>query len=321
MIVVFGSNILDLYFDLADLPPRDTALHVDNHVEAPGGKGANQAVAAARAGAEVRFFGAVGDGGHGRQMYKNLATNKVDVSGLEVLEGVPSGLATIFVDEKDGTHKVVVSQGANKKARQETIPDKLLTKDTIVLVQGELAISETEALIARAKAKGARSVMNFAPAEAQLSEQLLNNLDIIVVNEHEAELLGQQHHMNANDKMAFATELYNKFKLTTIVTLGPDGAVCCSAEGLMSVNSLKITPVDTIGAGDAFVGYLCASLDQGKPLAEALRYAAVAGSLACTRVGAQIAIPQPEEVPLYLDQVQVSGGTAADAMPKAKLAF
>lgn len=190
-----------------------------------------------------------------------------------------------------------------------------------MLVQGELAISETEALIARAKAKGARSVMNFAPAEAQLSEQLLNNLDIIVVNEHEAELLGQQHHMNANDKMAFATELYNKFKLTTIVTLGPDGAVCCSAEGLMSVNSLKITPVDTIGAGDAFVGYLCASLDQGKPLAEALRYAAVAGSLACTRVGAQIAIPQPEEVPLYLDQVQVSGGTAADAMPKAKLAF
>lgn len=89
----------------------------------------------------------------------------------------------------------------------------------------------------------------------------------------------------------------------------------------MAVNSLKIKPVDTIGAGDAFVGYLCASLDKGKTMAETLRYAAVAGSLACTRMGAQIAIPHPEEVPQYLDQVQVSGGTAADAMPKSRLAF
>lgn len=231
MIVVFGSNVLDLFFHLADLPPRDTALHVESHVEAPGGKGANQAVAAARAGAEVRFFGAVGDGGHGRQMYKNLATNKVDVSGLEVLEGVPSGLATIFVDDVDGTHKVVVSQGANKKARQETIPDKLLGKDTIVLVQGELAISETETLIARAKAKGARSVMNFAPADAQLSATLLNNLDIMIVNEHEAELLGKQHNIDASDKMAFATALYNKFNLTTIVTLGPMGRCAAAMTG------------------------------------------------------------------------------------------
>ncbi len=321
MIVVFGSNVLDLFFDLPDLPPRDTAVHVDEHVEAPGGKGANQAVAAARAGAEVRFYGAVGDGGHGRQMYKNLATNKVDVSGLEVLEGVPSGLATIYVDERDGTHKVVVSQGANRKARQSTIPDKLLTKDSIVLVQGELAIAETEALIARAKKNGTRSVMNFAPAEAQLSAQLLQNLDIMIVNEHEAELLGKQHNIDASDKLSFATELYNKFKLTTIVTLGPDGAVCCGDEGLMSVNSLKITPVDTIGAGDAFVGYLCASLDKGLPMADALRYAAVAGSLACTKVGAQVAIPHPQDVPAYLDQVTVSGGTAADAAPKSSLAL
>lgn len=320
MIVVFGSNVLDLFFDMADLPPKDTAIHVDSHVEAPGGKGANQAVAAARAGAEVRFFGAVGDGGHGRQMYKNLATNKVDVSGLEVLEGVPSGLATIFVDERDGTHKVVVSQGANKKARQNSIPDKLLNKDTIVLVQGELAISETEALIARAKKSGARSVMNFAPAEAQLSEQLLQNLDIMVVNEHEAELLGKQHHIDASDKFSFAATLFNKFNLTTIVTLGPDGAVCCGPEGLMTVSSLKITPVDTIGAGDAFVGYLCASLDKGLPLSDALRYAAVAGSLACTKMGAQVAIPSPEEIPAYLDQIQVSGGTVNTA-PKTSLAL
>lgn len=320
MIVVFGSNVLDLFFDMADLPPKDTAVHVDSHVEAPGGKGANQAVAAARAGAEVRFFGAVGEGGHGRQMYKNLATNKVDVSGLDVLEGVPSGLATIFVDEHDGTHKVVVSQGANKRARQTSIPDKLLNKDTIVLVQGELAMSETEALIARARKNGARSVINLAPA-VPLSEKALHDLDIIIVNEHEADILGKQVGIDAADKFSFATALYKKFNLTTIVTLGPDGAVCCGPEGLMTVSSLKITPVDTIGAGDAFVGYLCAALDKGQPMAEALRHAAVAGSLACTKMGAQIALPYPQEIPAYIDQINVSGGTAADQISKAGLAL
>lgn len=312
MIVVFGSNVLDLFFDMADLPPKDTAAHLDSHIEAPGGKGANQAVAAARAGADVRFFGAVGDGGHGRQMYKNLATNKVDVSGLEVLEGIPSGLATIFVDDADGTHRVVVSQGANKRARQETIPDKLLTKDTIVLVQGELSMKETEALIARAHKRGARSVINLAPASA-ISAQALHDLDIIIVNEHEAELLGQQHGIDAADKFSFATALYNRFNLTTIVTMGPEGAICCGPEGLMTVSSLKVKAVDTIGAGDAFVGYLCAALDQKLPLMEALKHAAVAGSLACTKVGAQIALPLADEIPAYLDQITVSGGTAAPA--------
>ncbi len=320
MIVVFGSNVLDLFFDLADLPPRDTATHLESHVEASGGKGANQAVAAARAGAEVRFFGAVGDGGHGRQMYKNLANNKVDVSGLEVLENVPSGLAAIFVDDKDGTHKVVVSQGANKRARQASIPDKLLGKNTIVLVQGELNIAETAALVNRARKAGARSVMNFAPAEATLTEEFLRDLDIMIVNEHEAELLGKQHNIDAADKFSFVSTLYNKFNLTTIVTLGPDGAVCCGADGLMTVTPLRIDPVDTIGAGDAFVGYLCASLDKGLPMSDALRHAAVAGSLACTKMGAQVAIPHLHEIPSYLDQVQVAGGTAAD-LPQASLAL
>ena len=304
MIIVFGSIVLDLFFDLADLPPKDTATHLDSHIEAPGGKGANQAVAAARAGAEVRFFGAVGDGGHGRQMYKNLATNKVDVSGLEVLEGVPSGLATIFVDDADGTHRVVVSQGANKRARQETISDKLLNADTIVLVQGEIAMTETETLIARARKNGSRSVMNLAPA-SEISEQALHDLDVMVVNEHEAEILGGRLGMNTDDKFIFAADLYNRFKLTTIVTLGPDGAVCCGPEGLTTVSSLKIRAVDTIGAGDAFVGFLCAAMDKKLPMAEALKYAAVAGSLACTKIGAQIALPYAEEVPPYLDQVQV----------------
>ena len=303
MIVVFGSNVLDIFFELENLPPKDTAKFLDSHQEAAGGKGSNQAVAAARAGSEVRFYGALGEGGHGRQMYKSLAKNGIDVSGIEFLE-MPSGLATIFVDDTDGTHRIVVSQGANLKARQETLPDKILEKKNVtLLVQGELPIQETEDLIVRAKSKNVRTVMNFAPATATLTKRLLDNLDIIIVNEHEASLLAQSLGMDAQDKQKFAQELYKKYDLISIVTLGPDGSIMCTENGLSSVPSLKIQPVDTVGAGDAHAGYFCAALDQGEDIESALKWASVAGSLACTKVGAQTALPNKEEVADHITDI------------------
>ena len=302
MIIVFGSNVLDLFFHTPDLPPRDQNRFLESHDEAPGGKGANQAVAAAKAGAKVYFSGALGRGGHGRQMFDNLNECGVDASGIRFIDG-PSGLATIFVDETDGTHRIVVSHGANLKAKQEWIPEHLLTKDVIVLVQGELPIEETEQLIARAKKAGATTIMNFAPATPKLSDDILNDLDYIVLNEHEANAVAKQKNMNSDDKIAFAQELQKRFNLKTIVTLGPDGSICASGEALIKVPALKIKAIDTVGAGDAFVGYLAASMDKGLPLDQAMRYAAVAGSLACTRVGAQVAVPSADEVDQYLGQI------------------
>ena len=295
MIIVFGSNVLDLFFQQANLPPKDKALFVDNHIEQPGGKGANQAIAAARAGAEVRFFGALGDGGHGRQMYKNLAQNGVDISGIEFLD-MPSGLATIFVDEEDGTHRIVVSQGANLMAKQETVPDKFLNTSNILLVQGELPMSETEALIVRAKKAGVTTVMNFAPAIQPLSKTLLEHLDVIVLNEYEAESLGQQYDLQVDDKEALAKELNDLFDMTTIITLGPEGSVTCHAGKMMTTPALKIKPVDTVGAGDAFTGYMCAALNRGEEMEQAVYEAGIAGSLTCTKIGAQTALPYQEEV-------------------------
>ena len=305
MIIVFGSNVLDIFFHQANLPPKDQAVHVECHEEAAGGKGSNQAVAAARAGSEVRFYGALGDGGHGRQMYKSLTKNGVDVSGIEFLE-MPSGLATIFVDETDGTHRVVVSQGANLKAKASNIPDKFLNKDSIVLVQGELPIDETIALIKRAKEKGARTVMNYAPATAKLTEEFLHNLDIIIVNMHEAELLSKSLNMDVVYKEAFAEALYKKYNLTTIVTLGPDGCLICKEDGISHVSPLVIKPVDTIGAGDAHAGYFCAALEQGAGMETALKWASVAGSLACTSVGAQSALPNKDDVLKYIQDITVT---------------
>ena len=305
MIVVFGSNVLDLFFQQENLPPKDKALFLDSHVEAPGGKGANQAIAAARAGSEVRFYGALGEGGHGRQMYKNLAKNNIDVSGIEFVD-TPSGLATIFVDETDGTHRIVVSQGANLKARQATIPDdKLEETGTIVLVQGEVPIQETEDLLVRAKAKGARTVMNFAPAIQPLSDRLLKNLDILIMNEYEAESLGKMLDIPAEDKVAFAQAIYTNYQTVAVVTLGPKGSLMVSGETILAVPSLNITPVDTVGAGDAHAGYFCAALDQGEDMETALRWASVAGSTACTRLGAQVALPEKAEALQKLDEVQV----------------
>ena len=305
MIIVFGSNVLDIFFEQPNLPPKDTALFLDSHQEAPGGKGANQAVAAARAGAEVRFFGALGEGGHGRQMFKNLSKCGVDVSGIQFLE-MPSGLATIFVDETDGTHRVVVSQGANLKAKQSTIPDTLLNDKTIVLLQGELPIEETERLIVRAKKRGAQTVLNFAPATAQLSENLLNNLDYIIVNEHEANLLGKALDLDTANKADFSKTLKSKYNLTTIITLGPDGSVVCTEEETINIPSLKIKPIDTIGAGDAHAGYFCAALDQGKSFETALKWASVSGSLACTSIGAQSAVPEKIDVMNQMDAIEIS---------------
>lgn len=304
MIIVFGSNVLDLFFDVADLPKKDTALHLDCHYEAPGGKGANQAVACARAGSEVRFYGALGDGGHGRQMYKNLAKNKVDVSGIEFLD-MPSGLATIFVDHTDGTHRVVVSQGANKKARQETIPDKFLNDKTTILIQGELPMPETEELVRRARKNNARVIMNLAPV-VPLSNEMLNDLDILVMNEHEADLLAKQIGQNSDDKEAFARVLYKDFNLIGIITLGPDGAIAVTEEGTITVPSLKVKAVDTIGAGDAFCGYLASGLDKGLSLQDAMRQASVAGAITCTKVGAQVSLPYPEEISPHLESISVS---------------
>ncbi len=167
-------------------------------------------------------------------------------------------------------------------------------------------MTETEALIVRAKNNGARTVMNFAPATQKLSRNLLNNLDVIILNEHEADLVGEMFDIQTHDKTSFAQELLGTFNVTTVVTLGGVGSIVASPDGTYMVSPLKIKPIDTVGAGDAYTGYFCAALDQGKSLEDAFKVASVAGSLACTKVGAQTALPMRDEVEPYLGQITIS---------------
>lgn len=308
MIIVFGSNVLDLFFQQENLPPKDKAIFLDGHIEEPGGKGANQAIAAARAGAKVCFYGALGEGGHGRKMYKNLARNNIDISGTRFFE-TPSGLATIFVDETDGTHRVVVSQGANLLAKHTFVDEAALNQDTILLVQGELPMAETAALIKRTKQAGGRSVMNFAPAIQPLSEDLLHDLSIIILNEYEAEALGGQYDMAVDDKAALAQMLEQRFALITIITLGAEGSITAADGALFTMPALAIESVDSIGAGDAFTGYICAALERGADIKTAVYEAGIAGSLTCTKVGAQTALPYRCDVQQEIEKQNKATGT------------
>lgn len=321
MIIVFGSNVLDQFFHLKSLPEADQAVHIETHVEAPGGKGQNQAVAAAKAGANTRFFGAVGDGGHGRTLIKNLQNHGINTSGMQIVPDLPTSVATIFVNDDDGTHRIVVSQGANARATQSEIPADLLDNNTTLLLQAELDLKETGALIARARQKQCKSIiLNLAPYKA-LSDEMLANIDILVMNEHEASSLREHLGLGSQGFEEFARSLNRMHGITPVITLGPDGALAFDGQMVHQVGTLKIKAVDTVGAGDAFCGFLASAIDAGKPLADALRYGSVAGALACTRVGAQSAIPSLQEVEKHLPEIRhVAAEQTPAAPPRAAAA-
>jgi ribokinase len=295
MIVVFGSNVLDQFMMVENMPEADQAIHLDSHVEAPGGKGQNQAVAAAKAGADVRFYGAVGSGGHGRAMIRNLETHNIDASGIDVVDE-PTGMAVICVNERDGTHRIIVSQGANRLAQQASVPDTVLTPATTLLLQAELDLKQTRLLMDRARAHGCRRVMmNLAPFKP-LADADISALDYLVMNEHEADGLISHLKWQGQGYEDFARFLKKTYGVNAIVTLGPDGVVAFDGETLWRLPAPKIKAVDTVGAGDAFCGFMAAWLDAGFDFKAALTAAVYAGSIACTKIGAQAALPEKAEV-------------------------
>ncbi|MES2662521.1 MAG: PfkB family carbohydrate kinase [Pseudomonadota bacterium] len=305
MIIVFGSSVLDLFFHIADFPSADQACHLETHSEAAGGKGANQAVAAAKAGANVYFYGAMGKKSNNSLILESMHQHEINAQGIHYLPDHPSGLATIFINNIDGTHRIVVSQGANLHAKQSWIEDRHLTPDSFILVQGELPLNETEILIQRAAQRKACTILNFAPAHQIISSKTLEALNIAVVNEYEADALGKQLNISSSDKSHFARELFRQFDLITIVTLGPNGSICCSKEGLIAISSLNIQAIDTTGAGDAFMGYFVAALDAKKSLQDSLIDATIAGALTCTQIGAQSALPDSKDILSNRKQIKI----------------
>jgi ribokinase len=296
MLLVFGSLNADMLFEVQALPrPGETVL-CPGYQLAAGGKGANQAAAAAKAGARVRMVGHLGDDGFGRFARQTLEAAGVDCSGVRPSDKA-TAIAVIGVDRR-GENQIIVASGANLDTHAAQVSDAELSPEVTLLCQNEITPEATFALIARARARGARTILNLAPA-ARLPAAVLTALDVLVVNEIEAATASGE----SGEAVDMARALAGRHGLTCVVTLGVQGAIAIGPDQAWRVGSLAVEPVDTTGAGDAFVGVLAAALDHRRSLPDALRRASIAAGLACTRIGAQTSQPSAAEIEARLGEL------------------
>jgi ribokinase len=284
MIAVVGSVNRDLVVRVDHHPvPGETVLG-SGHEMMPGGKGANQAVAAARLGRDVVFVGRIGADEIGRDLVGEFEREGVDVSHLTVDSEAPSGLAIITVDDA-GENAIVVSPGANGRVSPSDVEaaSAVVMTATVALLQLEIPM---DAVLAAAAASEGIVILNAAPA-AHLPAALLDSIDVLVVNRGElATLTGSGDPLSARSLPV----------PVTVVTLGAEGARIIRADTGESVAAIDVTPVDTTGAGDTFCGALAAGLDDGLSLESSVRRAVVAGSLAVTAIGARSGMPTAPEL-------------------------
>ena len=293
-VFVVGSINQDFVLKVEHRPePGETVTDAELSLF-PGGKGANQAVAAARLGAEVTMLGRVGEDAFGTELVKNLRDNGVETSRVETVPDAPTGSAFITVTP-DGENAIVVSPGANRRfgpGEVEAAAGDL--KEVRVLVaqlEVEVEAVETAARLVDDEA-GGRVLLNLAPPR-EVPETLLNRCDPLVVNEHEAAfLIGKQE----QDPEETARKLLSLGPSSVVVTLGGAGAVLAAGDSTEHFSAPEVEAVDTTGAGDAFVGALAMRLAEGASLKEAVPYAVLAGAVAVTREGAQGSLPIPEDV-------------------------
>ncbi|TDB75711.1 ribokinase [Actinomadura sp. KC216] len=295
-VVVVGSVNADLVVGVERRPaPGETVLGSDLATH-PGGKGANQAVAAARLGGRAGLVGRVGDDGHGELLRAALAADGVDLAHLTTTPGVPTGVALITVGP-DGDNSIIVSPGANARLgpADVTAARAMIAAASVVSFQLEVPLPAVEAAARVAAEAGGRIVLNPSPP-APVPGELLARCDPLVVNEHEAaHLLGGD---GNGDPAAMAAGLARSGPRSVVVTLGADGVVVADgATAPVKIPSPEADAVDTTGAGDAFTAALCLRLACGDPLPGAARYAARAGAAAVRKAGAQSSFPTPGELP------------------------
>lgn len=294
MITVFGSINLDLVTTVARLPGPGETIATSHYDTYAGGKGANQALAAARAGAEVAMVGSVGSDDFADLALAPLAAAGIDLGAVARRPG-HTGIAMIAVDAV-GENQIVAANGVNLASRASQL-DAPGAWGTTLALQMETDPAENWAAIRAARGRGVRTVLNVAPA-APVPADILPLLDVVVVNRQEAAGM-----TGDGDPMEAARGIVAAGAGAAVVTLGADGAIARTETDVWRVGAAAVEAVDTVGAGDSFVGALAAALDGGAGLAAALHRGAVAGSLACRRRGAQSSIPEAAEIDAWLGRL------------------
>jgi ribokinase len=295
-IVVIGSINHDLTVVAARHPrPGETVLGT-SHYSGGGGKGANQAVAAARLGAAVTMVGRVGDDEYGTTLIEGLSSEGVDTSQVGVDLSSPTGLAVITVDEQ-AENTIVVSPGANMKLRPGHLDQELIAGASVVLSQLEVPV---DTVTYAARLSTGTFVLNPAPGRA-LPEELLDRVGVLIPNRSE---LGALTGRREPETIAEVADAAGALRVagSVVVTLGSDGALLVQDDDVVVVPAPPVAAVDPTGAGDAFCGAMAHGLSASMDLEESVRRAVVAGALATTRPGAQSAMPRTAEVTELLDR-------------------
>lgn len=288
-IFVFGSINLDLIASASRLPKPGETVMGSNFDSAAGGKGANQALAAQRAGANVTMCGAVGKDDFAAQALALLQSDGVDLEHVKTVDDT-TGVAIILVDG-EGENVITIVSAANGTLTAQDAQTMLadMTQNDILMCQQEVPFDAIAEALKICRERGARSLLNIAPIIEQTAK-LAQLADIVIANETEfALMIGREVAVSQIEQTA--KDHVSRSGQTLCITLGGDGAIWVSPTQFVRVSALPITPIDTVGAGDTFCGYLAAGLLDGLTVEVAMTSAAAAGSLACTNKGAQPAIP------------------------------
>ena len=291
-VTVVGSLNLDLVVAVDRLPGRGETVVGLRTTTGPGGKGANQAAAAAALSPEVAMVGRVGDDSAGRSLVHDLAGRGVDVSGVFVTTGVPTGTATVAVEQGSGENLIVVAPGANGELSGDDVQRADVRAARVLLAQLEVPLDTVAAAIATATG---RVVLNPAPP-AVLPRELLESVDVLVPNEWE--LLRLARAPSRQESVEELAEIARSLAARdVVVTMGARGAlVVRGAGGHTHVPPPTVTPLDTTGAGDCFCGALCVALADGADLVDAVRFAVAAAALSTTGEGARGRLPDEQAV-------------------------
>lgn len=300
-IVVVGSLNMDLVVQTPRMPLAGETIPGQDLQLIPGGKGANQAAAAAKLGGQVAMVGRVGGDAFGPRLIENLSWQGVDTSHVGTDDGAATGTAVIIVDDT-GENSIVVSAGANGRVSSGDIDrvEELLSRAKFLLLQFEVPLETVEYAIGMAARHQVKVILNPAPAHP-VSPELLAKVDYLVPNETEAKMLTGLDVVDLPSAERAARKFLGYGVPVVIITLGDQGALLVTEQRVVHVPAREVKAIDTTAAGDAFIGGLAVAVMQELPLEEAVRYATCAGTLAVTRFGAQTSLPSAEQVQAFYE--------------------
>lgn len=302
-IVVVGSMNMDLVVRLDKIPNSGETIFGDEFHLIPGGKGANQAVAASRLGGDVSMIAKIGDDSFGQTLRQQLQDNSVNVDHVTKLPEVATGVAFITVEGK-GENRIIVVSGANYQFFEEDLAKaaRVLSKAKVVITQFEIPMPVVKRLIDISKQNGSVIVVNAAPVQ-QIPDEVLRKIDYLIVNEHEAQFLSGIEVVDVESAQKAARALVSRGGQCVIITLGPAGSLVCTPNEEHFMPDFDVSVVDTTAAGDAFIGGFAVSLLRPElSLFERISFGNAAGALATTKIGAQSSLPTLAEVEALIEK-------------------